>query len=125
MHITDGCQGPNDVYLNGVCYYVEEQLLSNSEAKANCQDAFGNGKLFEPRDKGTHDSVVAAALKISPQAYWLGISDELSEGQFQYLSGGNITFSNWRAGTHKKYVHCTFNEKYNLYYKCLSIIEYD
>ena len=105
IHITDGCQGPNDVQVNGVCYYVEEQLLSNTEAIANCHDAFGKGKLFEPRDKETHDSVVAAALEISSQMYWLGISDALSEGHFQYLSGGNITFSNWRAGSHKKHVH--------------------
>jgi len=96
--LSDGCQGPNDVQVNGVCYYIEEQLLSNTEAIANCHDAFGKGKLFEPRDKETHDSVVAAALEISSQMYWLGISDALSEGHFQYLSGGNITFSNWRAG---------------------------
>ena len=109
MHITDGCHGPNNVRLNGACYYVEKQLLGFSEARDNCQNGFGNGKLFEPRDKDTHDSVVAAAQGITSQNYWLGISDTLSEGQFQYLSGGNLTFSNWNAGTHWIFTNFSFN----------------
>ena len=115
MHITDGCHGPNNVQLNGACYYVEKQLLTAHEAIANCQNGFGNGKLFEPRDKDTHDSVVAAAQGITSQNYWLGISDTLSEGQFQYLSGGNLTFSNWNAGTldyiHWIFTNCSFNQR--------------
>ena len=100
MHITDGCHGPNNVHLNGACYYVEKQLLGFSEARDNCQNGFGNGKLFEPRDKDTHDSVVAAAQGISLQTYWFGISDTLIEDQFQYLSGGDLTFLNWNTGIH-------------------------
>ena len=99
LHITDVCTGPNNVYLNGTCYYVERTLLSIDEAIANCQETH-NGRLFEPRDETTHTSVVAAALGISSQIYWLGINDTLSEGQFQYLSGGNLTFSNWQSGMH-------------------------
>ena len=95
--------------LNGACYYVEKQLLTAHEAIANCQNGFDNGKLFEPRDKDTHDSVVAAAQRITSQNYWLGISDTLSEGHFQYLSGGNLTFSNWNAGTHWIFNNCSFN----------------
>ena len=100
LHITDGCKGPNNVYLNETCYYVEKTLLGIGEAIANCQETLSNGRLFEPRDKTTHNSVLAAALGISSQTYWLGINDTLSEGQFQYLSGGNLTFSNWYPGMH-------------------------
>ena len=100
LHITDVCTGPNNVYLNGTCYYVEKTLLGIGEAIANCQETLHNGRLFEPRDETTHTSVVAAALEISSQIYWLGINDTLSEGQFQYLSGGNLTFSNWNLGMH-------------------------
>jgi hypothetical protein len=86
------------VYLNGNCYYVEKTLLGIGEAIANCQKALHNGRLFEPRDETTHNSVLAAALGILSQAYWLGINDSLSEGQFQYISGGDLTFSNWNQG---------------------------
>ena len=100
LHFTDGCKGPNNIYLNGSCYYVEKTLLGVSEAIANCQETLRNGRLFEPRDETTHNSVLAAALGISSQTYWIGINDTLSEGQFQYLSGGNLTFSNWNPGMH-------------------------
>ena len=70
------------------------------EAIGNCQAVLRNGRLFEPRDETTHNSVHAAALEISSQTYLIGINDTLSEGQFQYLSGGNLTFSNWYPGTY-------------------------
>ena len=75
-------------------------MLDVSEAIDNCQETLRNGRLFEPRDETTHNLVIAAALEISSQLYWLGINDTLSEGQFQYLSGGNLTFSNWNTGMH-------------------------
>ena len=100
LHVTDVCKGPNSVYLNGTCYYVEKTLLGIGEAIANCQETLHNGRLFEPRDETIHNSVLAAALEISSQTYWIGINDTLSEGQFQYLSGGNLTFSNWSPGMH-------------------------
>ena len=100
LHITDVCKGPNYVYLNEACYYVEKTLLSIGEAIENCQETLPNGRLFEPRDETTHNSVLAAALEISSQTYWIGIDDTLSEGQFQYLSGGDLTFSNWGPGMH-------------------------
>ena len=86
------------MYLLETCYVVEKTLLSFGEAIANCQETLHNGRLFEPRDETTHNLVLAAALGISSQTYWLGINDTLSEGKFQYLSGGNLTFSNWNSG---------------------------
>ena len=88
------------MYVLETCYFIEKTLLSIDEAIANCQETLQNGRLFEPRDETTHNSVLAAALGISSQTYWLGINDTLSEGQFQYLSGGNLTFSNWSPGMH-------------------------
>ena len=86
------------MYLNGTCYFIEKTLLGIHEAITNCQATPHIGRLFEPRDETTHNLVVAAALGMSSQTYWLGINDTLSEGQFQYLSGGNLTFSNWSPG---------------------------
>ena len=62
MHITDDCIGQNNFYLNGTCYYVETTELVIDEAIANCQETLQNGRLFEPRDETTHNSVLAAAL---------------------------------------------------------------
>ena len=64
----------------------------------NCKTIFGDaGRLFEPRDEATHDQVVAAGK--GEYWYWIGITDRLVEGNFQYDSGGNLTFQNWPSGT--------------------------
>ena len=101
------------MYLNETCYYVEKTLLSIGEAIANCQETLPNGRLFEPRDETTHNSVLAAALEISSQTFWIGITDTLSEGQFQYLSGGNLTFSNWYPGMHiiVQFIECSKSKR--------------
>ena len=110
---THGCQGlsgPNYVSVDGNCYYIKETKLSIDDAAKSCQTAFGSelvGKLYEPKDKATHDLVIRAYNGIVHSAYrgafgnwlWLGINDKSSEGQFQYsTTGGNLLFSNWRTG---------------------------
>ena len=121
--------GPNYINVNGNCYYIKETRSSINDAIKYCQTAFGSGhvgKLYEPKDKATHDLVIRAyngivhrgALQGSggypPLHYkldwpkliprfgewlWLGINDKSTEGQFQYsTTGGNLLFTNWRAG---------------------------
>ena len=43
-------------------------MLGIGEAIAKCQETLPNGRLFEPRDETTHNSVLAAALEISSQS---------------------------------------------------------
>jgi hypothetical protein len=68
---THGCQGlsgPNYVSVNGNCYYIKETKLSIDDAEKYCQTAFGSkfgGRLYEPKDKATHDLVIRAANGIS------------------------------------------------------------
>ena len=127
---THGCQGlsgPNYVSVDGNCYYIKETKLSIDDAAKSCQTAFGSelvGRLYEPKDKATHDLVIRAYNGLvgahrgfgayPPPHYkidwpksiprfgewlWLGINDKSSEGQFQYsTSGGNLLFTNWRTG---------------------------
>ena len=95
--------GPNYVSVNGNCYYIKETKLSIDDAKKYCQTAFGSkfgGRLYEPKDKATHDLVITAANKLVQDWLWLGISDMLSsKGTFQYSSTGSLLlFTNWRAG---------------------------
>ena len=122
LHFTDSCKGPNNLYLDGTCYYVEKTLLGISEAIANCQENLPNSRLFEPRDETTQNSVLAAALGISSQIYWLGLNDTLSEGQFQYLSGGNLTYSNWSPGMHINQVYSlNLHNSKEKYYNCVNL----
>ena len=101
-------------------------MLGIGEAIAKCQETLPNGRLFEPRDETTHNSVVAAALEISFQPYWIGINDTLSEGQFQYISGGNLSFSNWEPGIHLivQFIESSkLKREICIYYNCLKFIK--
>ena len=98
-------------------------MLGIGEAIAKCQETLPNGRLFEPRDETTHNSVVAAALEISFQPYWIGINDTLSEGQFQYISGGNLTFSNWYPGMHIIVQFIESSKSKEKYYNCVKFIK--
>ena len=87
--------------INGNCYYIETKSLSFENATINCENAFGpgvDGILFEPKNKNTHDLVVAAANGVEARRYWLGISDIMTEGDFHYNTGSKISFSNWDDG---------------------------
>ena len=99
--ISDYCEGLNHRKIDGSCYYIETERLSLENATINCGNAFGpgvDGILFEPKDKNTHDLVVAAALGMESTNYWLGISDKQTEGEFHYNTGSKISFSNWDTG---------------------------
>ena len=88
---------PDYISIDGNCYYFETDVLSYDGSIDNCKTIFGDaGRLFEPRDENTHDKVLAAA---KGKIYWIGINDRLVEDNFQYASGGNLTFQKWAQGT--------------------------
>ena len=87
----------NYAYINGNCHYYETTRLSYDGAIRNCKKIFGDqGKLFEPREEDTYDKVMANA---KGDIYWIGINDRVIEGDFRYVSGGNLEFENWASGT--------------------------
>ena len=72
----------------------------------NCQNQFGSnhtGKLFEPRDLATNNLVTDYAYGITNTHFWFGINDIDIEGTFQYATGGNLSFTNWRSGQPDNY----------------------
>ena len=72
----------------------------------NCQNQFGSnhsGKLFEPRDLATNNLVTNYAFGIRNKRSWLGINEIDIEGTFQYATGGNLVFTNWRSGAPDNY----------------------
>ena len=71
----------------------------------NCQNQFGSnhtGKLFEPRDLATNDAVIEYAQGITNN-FFIGIDDIDVEGTFQYATGGDLVFTNWRSGAPDNY----------------------
>ena len=85
-------------------------LFDYTDAMVNCQSQFGTnstGKLFEPRDRSTNDQVIQfAKKKVSPNAsvmpvgtpLHIGINDIATEGTWQYATGGDLVYTNWKSG---------------------------
>ena len=90
--------------VNGNCYYINRDRLNINDAKKSCQTAFSSkfvGRLYEPKDRATHESVINAANEAMGFGgwLWLGINDKSSKGQFQYFTtGGNLLFAKWKTG---------------------------
>ena len=100
--------GGTYTFILGKCYFVEINIFNFTDAMVNCQTQFGSnhtGKLFEPRDLATNDLVIPSANLISPSItyFWLGMNDIDTEGTFQYATGGNLSFTNWRSGQPDNY----------------------
>ncbi|NXL85623.1 MBL protein, partial [Alectura lathami] len=69
------------------------------------KDTFENGKSFcakaggalaTPRNEA-ENTALKGLVKPSTQAY-IGLSDAQTEGRFVYLSGGPVTYTNWKTG---------------------------
>ncbi len=55
--------------------------------------------LVELEDGLENDAIWAAAEAAAPAAgFWMGLSDQGSEGSFVWQSGGTSSYTNWRAG---------------------------
>ena len=90
--------------MNEKCFYVEIGLLNYADAMVNCQNKFGSkntGKLFEPKDSSTNDQVIEFAHRMilpSRKPVHIGINDIATEGTWQYATGGNLDYTNWKYG---------------------------
>ena len=84
-------------------------LFNYADAMVNCQTQFGSNKtskLFEPRDGSTNYQVIKFAKEmILPSAAWFffGINDIGTEGTWQYVTGGNLVYTNWANGQPNDY----------------------
>ena len=98
--------GGTYTFILGKCYFVEINIFNFTDAMVNCQTQFGSnhtGKLFEPRDLATNNLVTDYAHGIKNTKLWFGINDIDIEGTFQYATGGNLVFTNWRSGQPDNY----------------------
>ncbi|MFX0105897.1 MAG: lectin-like protein [Candidatus Hodarchaeota archaeon] len=80
----------------------EYQLISTSktwtEAKDDCE-AMG-GYLVTLNSEEENDFVNNL---VGTNRIWIGFSDELNEGSWQWVTGESITFTNWRSGEPNDY----------------------
>ena len=98
--------GDTYTFILGKCYFVEINLFNYTDSMVNCRNQFGSrhtGKLFEPKDLATFTMVHSYAGRITNNPLWLGIDDIDVEGTFQYATGGNLVFTNWKAGQPDNY----------------------
>ena len=88
-------------------------LFNYTDAMVNCQSQFGSnntGKLFEPRDASTNDQVIQFANQIflpntsdATSGLHIGINDMATEGTWQYATGGDLVYTNWKSGEPSNY----------------------
>lgn len=99
-----GC--PDDWYFHsGRCYYVggteEGDRFDWQTAKAICTNS-----LVNPGEKGnlatihSHEEQVlfTSMLKFFPVDVWIGLSDLVIDGQFQWTDQYPVTYTNWKPG---------------------------
>ena len=84
--------------INGHMYAVSPSLMNwtDGEALAN---TYG-GHLATVRSQTEQDWIVAQfePVSISQHGFWIGLNDELVEGQFVWSSGEPVVYTNWQPG---------------------------
>jgi uncharacterized protein YraI len=80
----------------------EYQLISNAktwtEAKDACEALGGYLVSLNSEEENNFVNNLVGANRI-----WIGFSDELNEGNWQWVTGETITFTNWRSGEPNDY----------------------
>ncbi len=116
-----GGQIPGFIYMgsyNGHFYYCSSSPASWPNAQTTCESL--GGYLAVVNDAG-ENAYLSNLLTI--QSAYIGLSDDVLEGSFQWVNGDPITYSNWYAGqpnnynNEQDYVEMlndgTWNDQYN------------
>jgi lectin-like protein len=84
---------------NGHFYqFVGEEVVSwetARDAAAAASYAGLSGHLVTIANAAENDFVVSV---VGPEAVWLGMTDAVTEGTFQWITGEPLTFTNWSPG---------------------------
>jgi glucose/arabinose dehydrogenase len=79
---------------NGNQYFLTSSALTWEQAQAEAQSRGGNLVTI-------NSSVEETWLKQTfgtTEGFWIGINDRVTEGQFQWVSGQAVTYTNWAPG---------------------------
>ncbi|MBQ9521031.1 MAG: hypothetical protein IJR72_00495 [Oscillospiraceae bacterium] len=81
------------VYFNGHAYKVYDKSMTWTEAKAFCESLGGYLAVITSQEEQDHiASIISGETKFQ---YWLGATDELVEGQWEWVTGENWDYTNW------------------------------
>lgn len=114
---------PGFIYMgsyNGHQYYCSTSPDTWLNAKANCE---ANGGYLASINSAGENAFLANILTL--QSAWIGLSDHISEGNFQWTNGDPLSYTNWypnqpnNYGGSQDYVELLnsgkWNDQYNTY----------
>jgi VCBS repeat-containing protein len=86
---------------NGHYYAQVRGPINWPDAKAAAESLRyqgAKGHLVTVTSEAEHKFLVASVLTGSAQRYWIGLTDEGTEGNFRWLTGEPFSFNNWGQG---------------------------
>ena len=90
------CPDCSELRRGGRRYLVCYNGRTWDEARRHCQEQGADLVVIDAA--GEHAWLFAAAMRIQPQDYWLGLNDRESEGSFVWVDGSTPGYVNWAPG---------------------------
>uniref|UniRef100_A0A4W6FIQ0 Mannose receptor C-type 2 n=1 Tax=Lates calcarifer TaxID=8187 RepID=A0A4W6FIQ0_LATCA len=75
------------------CYWVGEDLLTFSEARKSCEDH--GAALVTITNRFEQAFANSLLFGRSGDSFWIGLHDQSSPGSFHWLSGDEVSYTNW------------------------------
>nr|XP_035945693.1 mannose-binding protein C isoform X2 [Halichoerus grypus] len=72
-------------------YVTNGETMPFSKVKALCAEL--QGTMATPKNAEENEAIRHVAKNVA----FLGITDEVTEGQFMYVTGGRLSYSNWKT----------------------------
>ena len=98
-------ENPNYILVDNQCYYIQPNKTNYASAIENCKEKlaeYGGGRLFQPRSRDQNELILKLAHESTGTSnwFWLGITDNTTEGEYTYKSDGvPIKYDpNWHNG---------------------------
>lgn len=85
----------NAVEFNGHHYFAVQGKLSWHEAKEKCEKMGGHLAII--KDEKLNDFLGTLAKDI--HRVWIGLTDEKKDGEWKWVDGSDVTFTDWHFGT--------------------------
>ena len=94
IDITDNDRIPDALSYNGNQYFLTSGVLTWEQAQAEAENFGGN--LVSIND-ATEEAWLQDNFG-STEGFWIGINDLRNEGNFEWVSGQPVTYTNWATG---------------------------
>ncbi|XP_041812441.1 C-type mannose receptor 2 [Chelmon rostratus] len=75
------------------CYWVGEDLLTFEEARKSCEDH--GAALVTITNRFEQAFANSLVFGRSDDSFWIGLNDQGSPGSFHWLSGDEVSYTNW------------------------------